>query len=590
MKRLLNHPLAAKLLRFWPTVVVVVVLCVLVSPFFQAGDLVFSSDLRGDSLATPWIYDFTAREIAEGRWPATLTDFDFPIPLGEGEHTRSPFATVPPIEAVVMAPLAWWLGWPAQWNGMLAVGLLINSLGCLALAHALGCRRLGLVVAAVAGACCGPVWIEALEGRTNCFYPGLTMLGLAIFMRVLPRGESEALLPRLFFGVLGAAVGWLSFVIYPPGVALWIPLGIALVSRHLLQRRWIGLRELFLPGILLLSAYLLSFPQLAEMQQSGWVLQEFSHNQCAPPGRVLSLAELFKREVGEPFRGLPLGLWFLGCLVLLKREGRWFWGFVLSWVVLYALMSLGPCPVWERTEWQETGGALWGWPNFMEPVWWMVSFLHYYDRLAAAGGLLLGLAAAVGAEEAWSGRTRRSRIPLAGLIAYGLLQMLSIHQNSVLMSENWTKSPQSVSAEFLQEAGPGAVVELPYDQRYQFLSVLQSSKHPRVNTLRPAERSPNIWRGRVDSISGRRSVVRYVVEWFDDLGRGRSPQPSPSRSDIAEAGIRWIVFEPGRCLEEGPFVKQAACSDEVLDTLEAALGRGRELSDGARAWEVAGSW
>ena len=99
------------------------------------------------------------------------------------------------------------------------------------------------------------------------------------------------------------------------------------------------------------------------------------------------------------------------------------------------------------------------------------------------------------------------------------------------MSENWTRSPTSDSSDLLREAGPGAVVELPYDQRYQFLSVLQSSGHPRVNTLRPAERSPNVWRGRVDGISGRRSVVRYVVEWFDDLGRGQScllyTSPSP---------------------------------------------------------------
>ena len=203
---------------------------------------------------------------------------------------------------------------------------------------------------------------------------------------------------------------------------------------------------------------------------------------------------------------------------------------------------------------------------------------------------MLALAAAVGAEEAWRERTRRSRIPLAVLMAYGLVQMVSIHQRTVLMSENWSASPKTASAAVLADAGPGAVVELPYDQRYQFLSILQSSQHPRVNTLRPAQRSPNVWRGRVDGISGRRSVVRSVIEWFDDLGRGLTTEAAPARAEIAEAGIRWVIFEPMRCKEEGPFVKQAACSDEVLQTLKAALGSGRELGDGARVWEIAGSW
>ena len=88
----------------WHWIAVGLVLFAAAWPFLMAGDSLLGVDLQGDALATPWIYDFTARELSEGRWVSALTDFDYPNPRGVNPHERSLFATTPPMDAVLMAP------------------------------------------------------------------------------------------------------------------------------------------------------------------------------------------------------------------------------------------------------------------------------------------------------------------------------------------------------------------------------------------------------------------------------------------------------------------------------------------------------
>ena len=163
------------------------------------------------------------------------------------------------------------------------------------------------------------------------------------------------------------------------------------------------------------------------------------------------------------YRGIPVGFWLLGSLVLFRKEGRWIWIVIVGWASVLALLSLGPCPVWSRGVGTAATDALWSWPILGDTVWWAVSYLHYYDRLAAGACLMLGLAAAIGVERTWENRTRRSRVPLALVIGYSLIQILGLHHRTLQQPEVWRSSPEEQTAMLLRDLGPGAVVELPYD-------------------------------------------------------------------------------------------------------------------------------
>jgi len=553
-----------------------------------AGNLILANDLQGDALSTPWIYDFTAREFAEGRWVSALTDFDYPNPRGMDPHERSLFATTPPMDAVLMAPAALFFDWPVQWNMVLLGGLLINSAGVIWLSYELGCRGIGLVVAAVMSVSIGPIWIEALEGRTNCFFPGLTLMGLAGLLRSLPAGLESSFKKRLLWTLIAGLLGWWSFVIYPPGLALWIPIGIVLAGRHVVMRRGQGVKELVLPIAVIGVAYVLSLPFIWEMQRSGWVLQEFGHEECPPVGRTLALNELVKSNVGEAFRGFSFGFWLLAPFAMLDRTRRRMYAAFFVWATLLVFLSLGSCPIAERANGLQADNALWSWPLIGDTVWWAISYFHYYDRLAAAGCLLLSVLAAVGAEQLWEKRSRRTQIPALALIVYASVQVFSLHANTLEDPSNWQRVPKEPIADFLRTAKSGAVVELPYDQRHQYLTVLEHPGHPRVNTLRP--------KSRYARIKSPPNQEDRVWRWFDRLSLGKVHDFPPTRQEIAEAGVRWIFFEPTRCDEVHSSFQAyqwaRACSDDVLRELESTLGRGRALGpveQGRFVWEIAGA-
>lgn len=570
--------------RYWPWIIAGLFAFFLACPLLLAGDRVFVSDLQGDGVITPWIYDFTSRELIHGRWPLALTDFDFPFPRGLSETERSLFATVPPIDAVLMAPVAWLLSWPAQWNTTIFIAMLVNAVGAVTLARAMDCQKLGLVVASVLGVSCGPIWIEAFEGRANCMFPGLTLMSIAALFASLPQGLETPFRKRLALSVLAAVLGWLSFVIYPPGLVLWVPVVLIVCLRHVLKRRWVGVKELRLPALLILAAYLLALPTLWEMADSGWVMQEFNHLECPPIGRVLTWDEMAKINVGEPFRGISLGLWVLAPFALIEKDRRKLMGALLVLAMFMAFLSLGPCPVGGRS-FGETGfREMWAWPSLGGTSWWALSYLHYYDRLAVVACLLLALLSAVGAEALWDRTNTGSRSIMVFFVAIVLFQVASLHWRTLMDAERWQKVGDLETASFLEEAPEGAVVELPFDQRDQFLSVLESSRHQRLNPLRPQGKR---YQGRV--ANPRKHEV--VWEWFDGLGRGEYVAQAPRRSEISEGGIRWVFYDPQRCLGNGAWVPTEGCSTTILTQLEAVLGRGRRLGkNGVLLWEVAGSF
>jgi len=533
---------------------------------------------------SPWIYDFTARELAEGRWPGALTDFDFPFPRGLSETERGLFPTVPPMDAVLMAPVAWFLDWPAQWNITVLVAMLLNAAGAVALARSMGCRSLGLVVASGLAVASGPIWLDVFEGRASCMFPGLSLLAMAALFQALPTGLHSSLKRRLAFSLLASSLGWISFVIYPPGVVLWVPLVVLVGLRHVVKRRWTGLKELVLPGIFMVGAYLLALPTLWEMADSAWVIQEFSHLECPPSGRVLALDELAKMKMGEPFRGMALGFWILGPFALIEKEGRNFWAACLVLAVGIALLSLGPCPAGSRVSGLSTYGALWSWPILGDTAWWAFSYLHYYDRLAVVACLLLALLSAIGAEALWERSKDGNRAAVILFVSAVLLQVTNLHWQSVTDPARWQELNPVETASFLDEAPEGVVVELPFDQQDQFLSILQSSKHQRLNPFRPQSKR---YRGRM----AKPRQFEVVWNWFDQLGHGYQADEAPMRADVSAAGLRWIFFDPQRCEREGAWVAAPGCSSVIAAQLQAVLGRGRRLGkDGVLLWEVAGSY
>jgi hypothetical protein len=570
--------------RYWPWILAFLFAFVLACPLLLAGDRVFVSDLQGDGVITPWIYDFTSRELINGRWPSALSDFDFPFPRGLSETERSLFATVPPLDAVLMAPVAWLLSWPAQWNATIFVAMLVNAAGAVMLARAMDCRKLGLVVASVLGVACGPIWIEAFEGRANCMFPGLTLMAIAALLESLPQGLQTPFKKRFGLSVLAAVLGWLSFVIYPPGLVLWVPMVLLLGIRHTVKRRWVGIKELRLPAFLILVAYVLALPSLWEISDSGWVMQEFTHLECPPVGRVLALDELAKFNVGEPFRGFSFGFWILAPFALMEKERRKLMAALLVLALFMALLSLGPCPTGSRSFGGASLGALWSWPIVGDTSWWVLSYLHYYDRLAVVACLLLAVLSAVGAESLWERNHARARSTTVLFVAIVLFQVVTVHWRTVMDPERWQEVGELETASFLAEAPEGAVVELPFDQRDQFLSVLQSSSHKRLNPLRPQGKR---YRGRM----AQPRKHELVWTWFDGLGHGEQLEQAPRRLEINKAGIRWIFYDPQRCLGNGAWVPTEGCSTIIQSQLEAVLGRGRRLGkEGVLLWEVAGSF
>ena len=308
---------------------------------------------------------------------------------------------------------------------------------------------------------------------------------------------------------------------------------------------------------------------------SGWVVQQFDHTTCDQSGRPLVLSDLFSRGSGAPFSGLSLGLWMLAGLALWRGAGRSMCRLLFAWAAVLVFLSLGPCPV--ASDWSDPSlDVLWEWPLIGDTTWWLVSYLHFYERLAAAGGLMLAVLAGVGLEAAWEQRTQKSRAFLVLWAGYSFFLIVSAQWRSVRAPEVWQPVEVSTVGEFLNGAEPGAVVELPYDQSAQFLSVLAGSGHARVNPVRPGGRA-------------RHARKRSVLAWFDGLAEGGSVSEVPSRREIAAEGIRWVFFDPSRCQGEGSFVGRAACRPEVIESLNQILGEGRLMAGGEiRVWELAG--
>jgi hypothetical protein len=197
--------------------------------------------------------------------------------------------------------------------------------------------------------------------------------------------------------------------------------------------------------------------------------------------------------------------------------------------------------------------------------------------------LLLAVLSAVGAEALWVRSPDARRGAIAVFVSVVLLQVVSVHLRTLADGNQWQSVEELATAEFLEDAPSGVVVELPYDLRDQFLSVLQAPGHQRVNPLRPKGQ-------RFQRATYRQGENEAIWAWLDQLGRGQQVTSAPTRAGIAGAGVRWIFYDPQRCEGDAALVRAAQCNATIPTQLKAVLGRGRRLGDGVMLWELAGSF
>jgi len=256
-------------------------------------------------------------------------------------------------------------------------------------------------------------------------------------------------------------------------------------------------------------------------------------------------------------------------------------------VVVSVLLALGPCPQWagfERDDgWQATAhqiavslGGLWAQPWGQE-LWCRLEPLHDKGRFLAPVSVGLALLSAWGLESVAGqpsdgGRPSWWRSVLALLIGIVVVAGSShLFIEEMLQPTKWHEPKVPSTTEFLKEHVEEPVVELPYDRRNQFFSVLEAPGAPRVNPLKGHQ-------------TARQTGAFF--EWINDLGRGVASGQRPSAEEVESSGVGWVLFDPNRCGRQRD--THPACSKVIVSALTEVLGQGQSIGDDAMAWRVSG--
>ena len=523
----------------------------------------FAGKLTTDNVVSAWFYDFASRALASGWDLQTLSQLNHPRP----HATSVEFPAV--MDAVLAAPLGWLFGWPRQWGAAQALALLVNGLGGAALARSLGARGLGTVAAGCLAILCRPVWKDLVMARMNAVWPGIGALALAGLVAALGARRARA---AIAWAALAAGMGALAATIYPPGLLLLAPLGVALVSGPAIEARW-SRRALALAA--LAGGLALAAPELHRILESRSGQAGLGELGCPDRWAALNAVDLWRSRpngsqgLSEP--ALVLTSWALAPLALLHRR----WRTALAALAVcgaYLVLSLGPC-----TEWTE--GVAWplgrvaGVGPALTEAWRLAGPLHDFGRFA--GVAVVGAAVLFGLGiDGLAGRGR-VRATLAAAIAAATIG----HVQWVVLSERmspakWHDARPPATARFLAalpagELGPAA--ELPFDRKQQFLSLIGAPEPPRLNPLRPGDHPP---------------VRQPIVEFIYALGWGQLANlpDAPPAADATR--VRWVFFSSNRCHTGG--VRAAACDPKVPAALTEALGSPRALDDGTLVWAVGG--
>jgi len=534
------------------------------SPMLQAERRVFAGRLSTDNVVTPWFYGHVGRQLATGSSSERLTDFGYPSPMARVREFPSAW------DARLVAPLNQWGDWTAGWARIQAAVLLVNGLGAALLARGLGARGVGIVVAGLLAVVCRPVWKDLVMARMNAAFPGLAFATLGLWLLVLRQRADRGSRPRWGLAAITVPVGVLAALVYPPHLALLVPLGVILAARPMLQTRRVHL------GLALAVAVgvgLIALPELQDIAAAGTSRTvACSALSCASPLNSVAWDRLFLRAPdaaqGLSDSGAVAATWLvLPLVVFWKRRVEAILATLL--VGALAFLSMGPCPSW-------TAGLridLSVLPTALQSLAWrsvcLLEPIHDYNRLLTMALLLAGVLGGVGAD-----RVVRRKRPLGALLALGVAGTAIAGTQWLVLSEalspdKWHDSqPPTTAVHILQtpDSQRGPVAELPFDRSAQFLSVLWAPQVPRVNPLRSEGPPPG---------------ADPFVAWLHALGTGRPILQVPSADAAKASGVRWVYFDPDRC----PNAEPGACQRDVASALTGVLGRPVRFGT-LRVWSV----
>lgn len=545
-----------------PWVLLALGLVYVVAPLVTAEGRILAGAISGDNVISPWFYDLVARQLEAGVDTDRMTGLRWPKPLPRIDEFPSDW------DARLLAPLAWWLGWPAQWGASQAVAVVVNALGAAVLARGLGATGLGLTAAGLLGALCRPVWKDFVMGRMNSAFPGLAFLALGLWLLSL-RSSNKG--PRAWIAAMGAvAAGWAATLVYPPYVALLVPIGVVAGVAPVWRAGWAA--RLRAVGVVALVAWLTLDP-LLEIAAEGTSRQVSSCDALGCPNRYgRSTVDWLWRttadfQTGLSDAGAVHAGWLLAPLVLLSKRYRA--GLAIAGIgVLYVVLSLGPCPTYDGVRSVDIDALPFGWGPWLHYAWCVIQPIHDYNRLLAVAVLLAASLGGVGVASV-SRRGWLGAVLGVGLSAWATSYVYTVVMTEALRPEKWqTVMPQTTVAHqrTLEESERGPVLELPFDRSAQFLSVLEDPSVPRGNPLRPSDPPPRqdrFWR------------------WAYAVGRGQDTDAVPTLAEVQGSGIAWVYFDADRC---GNAPTQA-CGRSTITRLGAVLGQPKRVG-GLLVWKL----
>lgn len=385
-----------------------------------------------DLISNHWLYRWVAETLREGG--SLLHNDRYYVPVGD-----APFLAGNGSDAVLAAPLAWLLAWPASVTAWCLVMVVANGLGARALARAAGASRAGATLAGLALVFSPYVVRELSAGR---FAQGaLWACGffLATWLRLLAR-------PTLVGGVLaGGLFGVCAFTYWYDG--LWMA-----VAGALLWAFRPGWRPLvgFVPAALAttLPPLLLFLGHWAEIPGTG--------EDTFPHPLTVDYALPFSFPVWSgsgPLASLCLPLWMSGLAVAgWSAASRPLRRGVLVAAGFFYLMSLGPellAPDGVSTGVTGPYALVYGLTGTLRRFWWP------YRHLAPLTLVLIPLVG-LGADRAvhW---LRVSGAPW--LLGLGLPLELAGRGAAIEVESSWFSPPAAYAA--LAGLPEGNLLELP---------------------------------------------------------------------------------------------------------------------------------
>ena len=296
---------------------------------------------------------------------------------------------------------------------------------------------------------------------------------------------------------------------------------------------------------------------------------------CPDRWAALNVVDLWRRlpdgrqGLSEP--ALVVTSWAVAPLVLLHRR-RWMGALALGLVGLWLLLSLGPCTEWsEGVRWDAGGLPVLG--PWLTEAWRLAGPLHDFGRFAGVAVLVAGVLTGLGVDALQGkGRLRWLLAAAVGAAVVGHVQWVVLSER--LSPTKWHDASVPDTARFLaalpaEELGPA--IELPFDRKQQFLSLIGAPEPPRLNPLRPGDHPP---------------IEEPFLQWLYRAGFGQIASLGPVPSGDP-ARVRWIFFDASRCGVAG--IKRVACDPSIPAALEAALGPPRALADGTLVRPL-GAW